>query len=92
VLVGELAPLLPAPWRAPLLLGAALFVSLARARRLKRGAASIARSIGKAMDADPALREAMARNAALIRSVQTETASRIIDESDSARRMIRLPI
>lgn len=91
-LVGEVIPLLPGPWQAPLVLGSALVVSLVRARRLKKGALSIASSIRKAMEVDPAMREAMIRNASLIRSVQTETASRMIDESDAARRLIRLPV
>lgn len=86
-----LGSMLPEPARAPLVLGAALLVTLARARQLKVGAASIAASVSKAMDADPKLRAAFQRQANTMRSIQTPTAKRIVDEAIGQRRPV-LPV
>jgi hypothetical protein len=83
---------LPEPVRSPVLLGAALLATVLRARQLKKGASSIARSIEKAMANDPTMKEALVRNAATIRSIQTPTAQRIVDEATKPGRTLSLPI
>jgi hypothetical protein len=87
-----LAPLVPPGAQLPLLLGAGLAASVWRAVRLKQSAASIAEGLEKAMRGDEALREGVQRNAATIRSVQTKTAQRIVDEVQKNKVMVRLPI
>jgi hypothetical protein len=87
-----LAPLVPPGAQLPLILGAGLAASVWRAVRLKQSAASIAEGLEKAMRGDDALREGLKRNAATIRSVQTGTAQRIVDEVQRAKPMVRLPI
>ena len=52
-LIGAIVPWLPEPVRTPLVLGSALFVTAARARQLKKGAASTATSLRRVMAADP---------------------------------------
>ena len=87
-----LGPYLPEPIRLPLLLTAALGATLLRSGQLKRGALSIARSIEKAKHDDQALREALARNANTLRSIQTPTARRIVDLAGSRNPLGALPI
>lgn len=87
-----LAPLVPPGAQLPLVLGAGFVASLWRAARLKRSAASIAEGLEKAMAGDDSLREGMKRNAATLRSVQTPTARRIVDEVQRVRPMMRLPV
>lgn len=89
--VSALAPLLPPPVQGPALLGAALLATLFRARQVRKGAGSIAASIQKALS-DPDFRAAFDRQAALIRSIQTPTARRIIDETTKPGLMLRSPI
>ena len=89
--VGALADLLPPPVRGPALLGAALLATLLRARQVRKGAGSIAASIQKALQ-DPDFRAAFDRHAATIRSIQTPTARRIVDEATKPGPMIRSPI
>lgn len=89
--VDALAPFLPAPARGPALLGAALLATLVRARQLRKGAGSIAASIQKALG-DPDFRAAFDRHAATIRSIQTPTARRIVDEVTKPGPMLRSPI
>ena len=91
-LVGAVAPWLPEPVRTPLALTAALVATAVRARQLKKGAASIAASIRRVMLDDPQLADSLGKHAATLRSIQTPTAARIVDELDPARRMLRLPI
>ena len=74
------APLLPEPLRSPFLLGGALLAMVARTVQLKRGMASIARSFDKAMQDDEQLRAGVKRNANTIRSIQTPTAQKIVDQ------------
>ena len=91
--VGSLiAPLLPGPWQAPAALAAALGVTLLRAGQLKRAARSIATSVEKAKQADPALAERFADNADTLRTIQTPTARRIVDEVIRPAPMLRLPV
>ena len=87
-----LAPLVPPGAQLPLILGAGFAASLWRAARLKKSAASIAEGLEKAMSADNGLKDGVRRNAATMRSVQTPTAQRIVDEVKRARPMIRLPL
>ena len=86
------SPLLPEPVRLPLVLGAALAATLLRAGQLKRGAASMARSINKALESDGELRQAFARHADTLRSIQTPTARKIVDQVSGTRALPALPI
>lgn len=88
----ELGPFLPEPVRLPLLLGAALGATLLRSGQIKKGAISIAMSIDKAMEGDEALREALARNANTLRSLQTPTARKIVDQAGSRNPLAMMPI
>lgn len=87
-----LGALLPEPVRVPLVLAGALAATLARAHQLKKGAGSIAKSVETAMRADPKLQEAFARHADTLRTIQTPTARRIVDEQTNSQRLIKLPI
>jgi hypothetical protein len=89
--VGAVAPFLPEPARLPVLLGAALLVTLARAAQLKRGTASIVRGIQKAIDEDQQFRDTFKRHANTFRTIQTAAARRIVDETTRPP-LIRLPI
>lgn len=90
--VGAVAPLIPGPWRVPLLLGGALVGAVLRAAQLKRATASIARGIQKAMERDGEFASAFARHADSFRVIQTGAARRIVDEATGDRFMVRLPI
>jgi hypothetical protein len=87
-----LGAFLPEPLRLPLVLGAALGATLLRSGQLKKGAVSIARSIEKAKQTDEALREAIARNAGTIRTIQTPTARRLVDLAQSGNPRVLMPI
>lgn len=91
-LIGAVAPWLPEPVRTPLVLGGALVLSTARARQLKKGAVSIAASLRRVMADDPQLAEKLREHAGTLRAIQTPTAARIVDEVDTQRPLIRLPI
>jgi hypothetical protein len=86
------SPLLPEPVRTPLILGAALAASLLRAAQLKRGLASVAQGMQKAMDEDQQFRERFKAHANTFRTIQTRVARRIVDETTGARPMVRLPV
>jgi hypothetical protein len=93
--VGALAPLAPEPFHLPLILGAALIVTFARAAQLKRGMVSIARGIHKAMEEDPQFESTFRKHANTFRTIQTATARRVVDETtgrESTGFMIRLPV
>lgn len=85
-LLEALVPFVPEPYRAPLVLGGAGVLALARAARLKAGLASVARSIEKAMEGDPVLAEQFRRHADTLRSIQTPLARKVVDEVTSGRR------
>jgi len=87
-----LSGILPEPFAAPVLLGGALAATLLRARQLKSGAASIARSIEIATAADPALAERFRAHASTLRATQTATARRIVDEIQRPATTLALPI
>ena len=91
-LVSVTAPLLPEPLRSPYLLGAALLATLARAVQMKRGMASIAQSFQKAMDEDEALRAGVKRQANTLRSIQTRTAQKIVNQATGRAGGLAMPI
>jgi hypothetical protein len=90
--VDALSPWVPAPARAPLLLGAALVASLLRASALKRGLASVAKGLDKAMEEDDLFRARFKAHAGTFRTIQTRTAKRVVDETTGRRPMVRLPV
>ncbi|GIW74679.1 MAG: hypothetical protein KatS3mg103_1201 [Phycisphaerales bacterium] len=83
--VGAVAPLVPEPYRLPLILGAGLAASLARAAQLRRAGRSIARGVQRALDADPVLAERFAQHAGLVRQAQPPLARRLVDEAQGKR-------
>lgn len=85
-------PWLPAPARAPLVLGAALAATLLRASQLKKAVTSVARGIQGALDSDPQFAERFRAHADRFRSTQTPTAKKIIDEATRRETIVRLPI
>lgn len=88
-----LGPLLPEPLRLPAVLAAGLGVALFRARQLKKSAASIASGFQQAMNRDPEFKTAVQTHADLLRSIQTPTAGRIVDEVTKPEKpMLRLPV
>ncbi|GAB4384088.1 MAG: hypothetical protein Kow0022_05600 [Phycisphaerales bacterium] len=91
-LTSQAVPLLPEPFRSPALLLGALAAALFRAGQLKRAAGSIAASIAKAAEKDEQFRSAIQRHADTLRSMQTPTAKRIVDERTRDGFMLRLPI
>lgn len=91
-IASETAPLLPEPLRSPALLVGALLAAVFRASQLKRAAGSIAVSIAKAAEKDEQFRSAIQRHADTLRSVQTPTAKRIVDERVHEGFMLRLPV
>ncbi|MEM7623171.1 MAG: hypothetical protein AAF235_08190 [Planctomycetota bacterium] len=89
----QLSPLLPEPFRLPILLAAGLGVSVFRGAQLKRSAASIAAGFQEMMQRDDGLRDGVKRHRDLLNAVQTPTAKRIVDEvTKTDRTMLRLPI
>lgn len=90
--VGVLAPWLPEPIRTPLALGAALAVTVLRARRLKMGMASIAQGLQRAMREDEQFAMRFRQHAPTFRSAQTPLARRVVDEATKDRFMLRLPL
>lgn len=90
--VSVTAPMLPEPVRGTFLLGAALAAALARAVQLKRGMASMAKSLEKAMEEDGELRTAVKRNANTMRSIQTRTAQKIVNQATGKGPALAMPI
>lgn len=92
--VESLAPWIPGPAQLPLLLGAGLVAALARAAQLKRGLASVARSIEVAAREDETLRERLRAGANTLRSIQTASARRVVDEvtKPGRRPAVSLPV
>lgn len=86
------APLLPEPVRTPLILGTALAASLLRSAQLKRGLASVAQGLDKAMEEDGEFRQRFKTHANTFRSIQTRAARRVVDEATSDKPMLRLPV
>lgn len=88
----SVVPILPEPFRSPILLIGALGLALARAAQLKRAAGSIAKGIAKAAEKDGEFRSVFDRHADTFRGVQTPAAQRIVDEKVRPGFMMRLPI
>lgn len=76
----QLAPLVPGPWQAPLVLAGALAATFVRSRQLKSALLSVAHGIEVAKRRDPAFKDAFAKHADLFRIKQTATARRVVDE------------
>lgn len=78
-------PFLPEPYRAPVILAGAAGLALLRAARLKAGLASIARSIQKALESDPAFAQQFRVHADTFRSIQTPLARKVVDQATAGR-------
>jgi|GEM_PF-6802624 len=83
--IGAIAPLVPEPFRLPLVLGAGLAASLARGAQLRRAGRAIARGVQRALDADPQLSAQFAQHAGIVRDEQPSLARRIVDEAQGKR-------
>lgn len=79
----ELAPLVPGPWQAPLILAGALGAVFVRSRQFKAALLSVAHGIEVAKERDPLFKDAFAKHADLFRIEQTATARRVVDEVTS---------
>lgn len=86
------APFLPEPFRSPILLGGALIAMAARTIQLKRGVASIAQSLQKAMEEDDQFLSGMKKHANTFRSIQTRTAQKIVNQATGKGRSLAMPI
>lgn len=71
----------PAPAQGPLVLGAALIATLARSRQLKLSSASIINSISHVLERDDQFKASFTQHADTIRSIQTPTARRLVDQT-----------
>ena len=76
-----IAPWVPAPIQAPLVLGAGLIATLLRSGALKRDANSIVESIEHAKRKNPEFRDALAKSADAIRSIQTRGARKLVQKA-----------
>jgi len=75
----------PAPVQGPLVLGAALIATLARSRQLKESSKSIVNSIAHVLERDEQFRSIFESHADTIRSIQTPSARRIVDQTQLKR-------
>ena len=76
-----IAPWVPAPIQAPLVLGAGLIATLLRSGALKRDANSIVESIEHAKRKNPEFRDALTKSADAIRSIQTRGARKLVQKA-----------
>ena len=83
--IGAVAPLVPEPFRLPLVLGAGLAASLARGAQLRRAGRAIAKGVQRALDADPQLASRFAQHSDAVRAEQPPLARRIVDEAQGKR-------
>lgn len=83
--IGAVAPLVPEPFRLPLVLGAGLAASLARGAQLRRAGRAIARGVQRALDADPQLATQFAQHSDAVRGEQPPLARRLVDEAQGKR-------
>lgn len=88
---GTISSVLPTPWRVPVALGAALIAAVLRARQLKAGLASIARSLEVAMRDDEQLKASVRANAQTLRTIQTPVAQQVVDQVQSGSVALRFP-
>lgn len=84
--VGLVAPWIPAPVRAPLILGGALVGVGLRARQLRSGMVSIIKSLDRAMKDDEQFANKFKEHAGTFRALQTPLAQRIVDATASGGR------
>ena len=75
----------PAPIQGPLVLGAALIATLARSRQLKESSRSIVNSIAHVLERDEQFRSLFDSHADTIRSIQTPSARKIVDQTQRKR-------
>ena len=83
--IGAVAPLVPEPYRLPLVLGAGLAASLARGVQLRKAGRAIARGVQRALEADPQLAARFAGQADTVRAEQPPLARRLVDEAQGKR-------
>lgn len=76
---------IPAPAQGPLVLGAALIATLARSRQLKQSSMSIISSISHVLERDEQFKSIFEQHADTIRSIQTPTARRLVDQTNRKR-------
>ncbi|TVS08847.1 MAG: hypothetical protein EA423_00745 [Phycisphaerales bacterium] len=80
------APWVPEPARAPLVLGAAAAGVALRSLQWRRGLVSVIEGLDRAMKEDGAFAEQFRSHAALFRSSQTALARRVVDDTVRRRR------
>ncbi|MGD9789940.1 MAG: hypothetical protein AB7Q00_03250 [Phycisphaerales bacterium] len=90
-LTGTISSVLPTPWRVPVALGAALVAAVLRARQLKAGLASIAKSLEVAMRDDEQLKTSVKANAQTLRTIQTPVAQQIVDQVQAGSVALKFP-
>lgn len=84
--VGMVAPWIPAPVRASLILGGALVGVGLRARQLRSGMVSIIKGLDRAMKDDEQFANKFKEHAGTFRALQTPLAQRIVDTTASGGR------
>lgn len=75
----------PAPAQGPLVLGAALIATLTRSRQLKQSSMSIINSISHVLERDEQFKSLFEQHADTIRSIQTPTARKLVDQTNRKR-------
>ena len=75
----------PAPAQGPLVLGAALISTLTRSRQLKQSSMSIINSISHVLERDEQFKSLFEQHADTIRSIQTPTARKLVDQTNRKR-------
>ncbi|MCA9277933.1 MAG: hypothetical protein H6815_04005 [Phycisphaeraceae bacterium] len=88
----RLSVLIPEPIRSPVVLGVGLIAALLRARTMRRGLESVAKSVDKVMEADPEFASRFVKHADTVRTIQTQTARKVIDQTLATKFQARLPI
>lgn len=76
----DVMDLVPGPWKVVAVLSVGLATSLVRSKQLRDAAASMARSIDKALEEDEKLAERFRQHANTLRTIQTPLARKIVDE------------
>lgn len=75
----------PAPAQGPLVLGAALIATLVRSRQLKQSSTSIIQSIAHVLERDEQFRSIFTQHSDTIRSIQTPSARKLVDQTQRKR-------
>lgn len=89
-LIGMVVPWIPAPVRAPLILGGALLGVGIRARQLRTGMVSIIKGLDRAMKDDEQFANKFMEHAGTFRASQTPLAQRIVDTTARASRSVKV--